>query len=513
MKKVLFVATVVKTHIMEFHIPYLKMFQDMGWETAVAARNDYEDPADCKIPFCDTYYDIPFERLPWKAANIKAYRELKAIIDREYFDIIHCHTPVGAMIARLAARDARKRGTKVIYTAHGFHFFKGAPVKNWLMFYPAEWLLAPLTDVLVTINKEDYALAKRKIHAKRIEYVPGVGVDTAKFHVGTVDRAEKRRELSDEIRLQYFVQYEFDRQWKALRSYANAKGVRIIGDVPIYVPLDSADVWANPELFQLDESRHPEQVAGCPPDSFTADGQLWGNPIYDWKKMAQTHYFWWIQRLTAAGKLYDVIRLDHFRGFESYWSVPAGDTTARNGKWVKGPGMDFIRTIQQALPNLEFIAEDLGFITPEVRKLQQDSGYPGMKVLEFAFDSREESDYMPHLYPVDSVCYTGTHDNVTLKQWFDEAAPEDVACAKTYLGLNREEGYIRGMIRGCMGSVSRLCVVLMQDYLELSKEARMNFPGTLSSANWTWRAEKGFDSDALAARIYAATKLYGRVAN
>ena len=191
MKKVLFVATVVKTHIMEFHIPYLKMFQDMGWETAVAARNDYEDPADCQIPFCDTYYDIPFERLPWKAANIKAYRELKAIIDREHFDIIHCHTPVGAMIARLAARDARKRGTKVIYTAHGFHFFKGAPVKNWLMFYPAEWLLAPLTDVLVTINKEDYAFAKKKIRAKRIEYVPGVGVDTAKFHVGTVDRAEK----------------------------------------------------------------------------------------------------------------------------------------------------------------------------------------------------------------------------------------------------------------------------------------------------------------------------------
>ena len=323
--------------------------------------------------------------------------------------------------------------------------------------------------------------------------------------------AEKRRELSEEIRLQFFAQYEFDKQWKALRSYANAKGVRIIGDVPIYVPLDSADVWANPELFQLDESRHPEQVAGCPPDSFTADGQLWGNPIYDWKKMAQTRYSWWIQRLAAAGKLYDVIRLDHFRGFESYWSVPAGDTTARNGKWVKGPGMDFVRTIQQALPDLEFIAEDLGFVTPEVRKLQQDSGYPGMKVLEFAFDSREESDYMPHLYPVDSVCYTGTHDNVTLKQWFDEAAPEDVACAKAYLGLNREEGYIRGMIRGCMGSVSRLCVVQMQDYLELGKEARMNFPGTLSSANWTWRAEKGFDSDALAARIYAATKLYGRV--
>lgn len=195
MKKVLFTATVVKTHIMEFHIPYLKMFQDMGWQTAVAARNDYEDPADCHIPFCDTYYDIPFERLPWKKDNVKAYRELKAILDREHFDIIHCHTPVGAMITRLAARDARKRGTKVIYTAHGFHFFKGAPLVNWLMFFPAEWLLAPLTDVLVTINREDYAFARKRIHAKRIEYVPGVGVDTAKFHVGSVDRAEKRREL------------------------------------------------------------------------------------------------------------------------------------------------------------------------------------------------------------------------------------------------------------------------------------------------------------------------------
>lgn len=195
MKKVLFTATVVKTHIMEFHIPYLKMFQEMGWQTAVAARNDYEDPADCHIPFCDTYYDIPFERLPWKKDNVKAYRELKAILDREHFDIIHCHTPVGAMITRLAARDARKRGTKVIYTAHGFHFFKGAPLVNWLMFFPAEWLLAPLTDVLVTINREDYAFARKRIHAKRIEYVPGVGVDTAKFHVGSVDRAEKRREL------------------------------------------------------------------------------------------------------------------------------------------------------------------------------------------------------------------------------------------------------------------------------------------------------------------------------
>ena len=320
-----------------------------------------------------------------------------------------------------------------------------------------------------------------------------------------------RKTHEEQIGYHYFVQYLFFRQWKALRAYANGKGIRIIGDVPIYVPLDSADVWVNYKLFQLDESRHPTVVAGCPPDGFTADGQLWGNPIYDWQAMADNGFGWWIQRLSAAAGMYDVVRFDHFRGFESYWAVPAGDKTARNGKWVKGPGLPFIRTVRQALPELDFIAEDLGFVTPEVRQLQLDSGYPGMKVLEFAFDSREESDYLPHLYPVDSVCYTGTHDNVTLKQWFDEAAPEDVACAKAYLGLNRQEGYIRGMIRGCMSSVSRLCVVQMQDYLELGKEARMNFPGTLSSENWTWRAKKGFDSDALAARIRETTRLYGRL--
>ncbi|MBQ8834485.1 MAG: glycosyltransferase family 4 protein [Oscillospiraceae bacterium] len=195
MKKVLFTATVVKTHIMQFHIPYLKLFRDMGWETAVAARNDYEDPADCVIPYCDTYFDIPFERFPLKPANIRAYRELKKIIDEGNYDIIHCHTPVGAMVTRLAAADARKRGTKVIYTAHGFHFFKGAPLLNWLVYCPVEWLLAHLTDVLVTINREDYAFAQKHIHAKRIEYVPGVGIDTEKFRLECWNRNEKRREL------------------------------------------------------------------------------------------------------------------------------------------------------------------------------------------------------------------------------------------------------------------------------------------------------------------------------
>lgn len=319
-----------------------------------------------------------------------------------------------------------------------------------------------------------------------------------------------RRELAESIRFHYFLQYQFHLQWHALKQYANSRGIRIIGDVPIYVPLDSADVWANPQLFQLDANRQPKMVAGCPPDSFSADGQLWGNPLYDWEKMKATGYKWWLQRLGAALQMYDVVRLDHFRGFESYWAVPAKDSTAMNGQWVLGPGMDFIGALQKAFPDGQFIAEDLGYVTPQVRQLQMESGYPSMKVLEFAFDSREEGNYLPHLYPVNSVCYTGTHDNVTLKQWFQEASARDVAEARAYLGLHEPEGDIWGMIRGAMGSVSWLCIVQMQDYLELDGKARMNHPGTLTPNNWSWRAPEGFASEALTQRIREMTRRYGR---
>ena len=320
-----------------------------------------------------------------------------------------------------------------------------------------------------------------------------------------------RAELREDMGLHRFLQYQFFRQWTALRGYAASRSIKIIGDVPIYVPLDSADVWANPRLFQLDESGYPKMVAGCPPDSFSADGQLWGNPLYDWDRMKETGYGWWIRRLAAAERMYDVVRLDHFRGFESYWAIPAGDKTAAGGCWKKGPAQDFVRAIRKELPNLDFIAEDLGYVTAEVKQLLEDSGYPGMKVMQFAFDSRESSDYLPHTYPVNSVCYTGTHDNLTMVQWFQEAAPEDVAMAKAYLGLNEEEGPVWGVIRGCMGSVSKLCVVQMQDYLELGGEARMNFPGTLSPNNWTWRAEKGFITEELTRRIRETTRRYGRL--
>ncbi len=320
-----------------------------------------------------------------------------------------------------------------------------------------------------------------------------------------------RQELAEEIRFFSFVQYVFHRQWTALREYAHKNGVRIIGDVPIYVPLDSVEVWSSPELFQLDETLTPSAVAGCPPDAFTADGQLWGNPLYRWDVMAKNGYSWWINRLSEANKRYDVVRFDHFRGFESYWSVPYGSETARIGQWIKGPDMDFINAMQKALPQLQLIAEDLGFLTPEVLKMRDDSGLPGMKVLEFAFDSREPSEYLPHTYPTNSVCYTGTHDNMTMRQWFETATAEAVAYAKEYMALTEEEGYVWGTIRTAMASVSDLCIVQMQDYLNLGGEARMNFPGTMTDCNWTWRSKDGVFTAELAQRIKALTRLYGRL--
>ena len=319
-----------------------------------------------------------------------------------------------------------------------------------------------------------------------------------------------RQQLKDRIRFYSFVQYLFYKQWTQLRSYARSKGISIIGDVPIYVPLDSVDVWSNPELFQLDDSLTPTAVAGVPPDAFTADGQLWGNPLYRWDVLKKDGYRWWLRRLEAAGKLYDEVRLDHFRAFEAYWSVPYGDATARGGKWIKGPGMDFIGTIKRELPKLKLIAEDLGFLTPEVLQLRDDSGYPGMKVLQFAFDSLEPSDYQPHTYIQNTVCYTGTHDNMTMRQWFESASADAVAYAKAYMTLTEEEGFVWGTIRTAMSSVSDLCIVQMQDYLDLGAEGRMNFPGTMG-INWTWRANPGFCNGALAERIYKMTKLYDRV--
>ncbi|MDO4530475.1 MAG: 4-alpha-glucanotransferase [Bacillota bacterium] len=318
-----------------------------------------------------------------------------------------------------------------------------------------------------------------------------------------------REKLADEIELFIYIQYLFFKQWDALRTYAKEQNIGIIGDMPIYVAMDSADVWAEPHWFQLDEKNVPYEVAGVPPDYFTADGQLWGNPLYDWDAMKQDGYGWWVRRIAGAEKLYDVIRIDHFRGLESYWAVPYGDTHARNGHWVKGPGMELISVLKENFPQVAFIAEDLGYLTEEVKQLLKDSGFPGMKVLEFAFDSREPSDYLPHTYTPHCVCYVGTHDNETVMAWKDAAAPEDIAMARTYLGLNEEEGFHWGIIRGGMGSVAELFVTQMQDFLALGAEARMNVPSKLGG-NWQWRLKEGQITKDLIERIADMTRLYGR---
>lgn len=321
---------------------------------------------------------------------------------------------------------------------------------------------------------------------------------------------ERYRELlREDVRLFTWIQYTFFRQWRSLRSYAHSKHVRIIGDVPIYVPLDSADVWSSPEYFQLDADRRPKFVAGVPPDYFSAEGQLWGNPLYDWERMKSDGYAWWLRRIAAAGGLFDVIRFDHFRGLDSYWSVPAGEKTAINGKWIEGPGSHFIYVIRTAFPKLRLIAEDLGLLTPSVRSLRRSSGFPGMKVLQFAFDAGGDSYYLPHRHWVDSVCFTGTHDNATLKQFLDEMPEADLEFMTRYIGLNEREGYIWGVLRAGMCSVCEIFIAQMQDYLELGADARMNTPGTVGG-NWRWRALPGQLSPEIAERIGVMTKMYGR---
>ena len=322
--------------------------------------------------------------------------------------------------------------------------------------------------------------------------------------------ARYEKELAEDVAFYTYLQHLFFKQWGELREYIHSLGIRIIGDLPIYVAMDSADVWAEPEFFQLGEGNIPTEVSGVPPDYFSADGQLWGNPLYDYDRMRQDGFGWWIRRVEGASRLFDVIRIDHFRGLESYWAVPYGAETAREGRWRKGPGMDLVGVLTQWFHGLDIIAEDLGFLTPEVHQLLRDSGLPGMKVLEFAFDAREPSNYLPHTYERNCVCYVGTHDNETVMQWREQADRADVTFARKYLGLNEAEGFHWGMIRGGMSSVADTFVAQMQDYLGLGAEGRMNTPGTLGN-NWRWRLLPGEASPALARKIRRYAHMYGRL--
>ncbi|MCR5209759.1 MAG: 4-alpha-glucanotransferase [Lachnospiraceae bacterium] len=314
----------------------------------------------------------------------------------------------------------------------------------------------------------------------------------------------------NEVMCYKFIQYYFFRQWSRLKKYANEKGVEIIGDIPLYVACDSADVWAHPELFRLDKNNDPTGVAGCPPDYFCATGQLWGNPLYDWEYMKKTGYKWWIERLKNCFELYDVVRIDHFRGFDEYYNIPYGDPTAEFGHWEKGPGYDFFRVVKDKLGNRKIIAEDLGFLTPSVFRLKKKTGFPGMKILEFAFDSGEDNDYLPHNYEKNCVVYTGTHDNDTAVGWFEKAGKRDREFVKEYMGIKNGRNFAWELIRLAQMSVADTVVIPLQDYLGLGSEARINTPSTLGG-NWAWRMGSGACTEELAERIRKLSSMYGRV--
>ena len=322
---------------------------------------------------------------------------------------------------------------------------------------------------------------------------------------------KKIEEFSDELDFYRFLQFKFFEQWFKLKEYANEKGIEIIGDIPIYVAMDSADVWSHPEIFQLDENLEAKKVAGVPPDAFSDLGQRWGNPLYDWNKLEKDDFSWWRKRMEHSAKLYDIVRIDHFIGMTKYYTIPAEDEDARNGKWEKGPGMKLIKAISQAIGDKKIIAEDLGVKIPEVVEVLEKSGFPGMKVLEFAFDSREKSDYLPYTYEKNSVVYTGTHDNMTLQGWYHSLSPASKTFALRYLGnAYTPEGEIHwDYIRLALASVAKLAVIPVQDYLGLGNWARTNEPSTLGK-NWRWRMKKDDLTPELIAKCREMAEIYGR---
>lgn len=321
---------------------------------------------------------------------------------------------------------------------------------------------------------------------------------------------EAEHVFAEDILFWKVIQFLFFDQWYSVKKYANDKGIQIIGDLPIYVAEDSADVWANPEQFQLDDNLRPTAVAGCPPDGFSELGQLWGNPLFRWDRMRDSDYIWWFSRICKAAELYDVIRIDHFRGFDSYYSIPAGMQDARVGRWEQGPGTEFFRCMEERIGKQYIIAEDLGFLTDSVRNMVKDTGFPGMKVLQFAFDAREDSDYLPYRYDRNCVVYTGTHDNDTIQGWMEHTAPEDTDFAKRYLGLTEEEGWHWGMMRGALESAGDQAVLTMQDLLGLGSQARTNTPSTIG-CNWKWRMTADALTPELSNRLREYTRMYGRL--
>ena len=323
--------------------------------------------------------------------------------------------------------------------------------------------------------------------------------------------ARAMEEFEDKIQTWKVYQFFFYKQWNALKKYANAKEIEIFGDLPIYVSLDSVDVWAHPELFQLDDDKRPVDVAGCPPDAFSDDGQLWGNPLYNWDYMEQDHYAWWINRIDYLCKVYDILRIDHFRAFEAYYAIPAKDKTAKNGKWRKGPGMKLFHAIEDTIGKKNIVAEDLGYLTKEVRDLLKESGFPGMKVLEFAFDADDpgKNEYLPHNHIPNCVAYLGTHDNNTLVGWYEELTDTQKKYVKEYLRIGSGELHWE-FVNVLWESVADLVIIQMQDILGLDSSARMNEPSTIGS-NWCWRVDPSVFTHKLAYQLRRKNLIFGRL--
>ena len=462
-------------------IDFLHEAKQSWWQILPVGPTSYGDsPYQCPSTFAGNPYFIDLDIL--KREGLLKKNEIDDITwgdDPMYVDYALLYEKRGPLLRKAAIRGLKRDDP-------GFESFK-AENSGWLQEYSLFMALKQSFGMVSWTEWPDEGARMRDPE--------------------TLDRC--RQQLAGEIEIISYIQYLFFRQWNDLRDYAHEKGIGIIGDLPIYVALDSADVWAEREFFQIGENGLPDKVAGVPPDYFNEDGQLWGNPLYDYERMKQDGYGWWIRRIGGAARLYDVIRIDHFRGFESYWAVPYGETTARNGEWIKGPGMDLIGPLKGWFRDLNFIAEDLGYPTDEVKQLLADSGFPGMKVLEFAFDEKLESTDMPFRHKPGCICYTGTHDNPPVKAWEKIAEPSEIKIAREYLGLAKGQDLSEAMIRAGMGSVAELFVAQMQDWLGLGKEARMNTPGILGG-NWMWRLLPGQLDKKLAAKIARMTKLYGR---
>lgn len=320
---------------------------------------------------------------------------------------------------------------------------------------------------------------------------------------------EFEKENSEEIFFWVFTQYMFSKQWQKLKKYANYKKLKIIGDLPIYISSDSSDVWSNPHLFNLDEDFKPITVSGCPPDAFSEQGQLWGNPIYRWDIMEAEDYRWWVKRLEHSFKLFDSLRIDHFIGFESFWEIDYGDKDAINGRWSKGPGIKLFNKIKEKLGDLDIIVEDLGVVSDAVRALVKEAGFPNMKVIQFAFDPSSESEHLPHLYDKNMVVYTGTHDSLPIMAWFKNASEDELDYAIEYLNLDFDEGLNWGAIRGIWSSTANTALAPMQDFLALGEESRMNLPAT-TVENWSWRMSKEDLTENLSEKIKKITEIYWR---